>query len=137
MSFTQQPRLGVAVLVFDGLGRLLLGRRAKDPNRGKWVIPGGKVEWGESWRTTAVREIAEETGLSIRLGVSVRPYVYEILGEDEHRVILFVPAYDYEGVPVASSDLSEVRFFGKLELPDDISPHVRRVLEEILGWPLG
>lgn len=121
-------------MVLNGLGQVLLGRRAKDPNRGKWIIPGGGVRWGETWRETAAREIHEETGLVIRLPADQRPWVHEIIGEDEHRVIMYGVSYDHIGDPVASSDLSEVRFFARGELPYDVSPHTRTVLCAVLGW---
>jgi 8-oxo-dGTP diphosphatase len=60
------PRLGCAVLVQNG-GRLLLGVRAKEPYRGKWIIPGGGVRFLERFEQTAAREIREETGLEIEL----------------------------------------------------------------------
>ena len=44
-------------------GKVLLMHRHKEPNLGKWVAPGGKVEPGESPHDTARRELAEETGL--------------------------------------------------------------------------
>lgn len=133
------PRLGVAVLVKSGHPAgsgdlLLLGQRGKEPNYGKWVIPGGKVERGESLACTAHREILEETGLQIRL-LDESPIVREVLGVNEHRVILF-----YQGVPTgdgllkASSDLLAVKYFTKEEISKlDLSPVVVPVLKE-LGW---
>src|SRR5688500_11928832 len=56
----QRPRLGCAGLVRRG-DAVLLGRRDKEPNRGLWVLPGGGVEFGESFATTLVRELLEET----------------------------------------------------------------------------
>ncbi|MFF3946256.1 methyltransferase, FxLD system [Streptomyces sp. NPDC001902] len=51
---------GACVVVTDGCGRVLLGRSAE----GMWELPGGRVEPGETFPETAVRELAEETGLS-------------------------------------------------------------------------
>ena len=125
-------RLGVAVLVVDDGGRLLLGRRGKEPNYGKWIVPGGGVEPGESWRATARRELLEETGLHVRVS-SNHPYVLEIINESEHRVILCAVGHLEGGLLVPSSDLLEARFFAREEIPADVSPAVRPVLVEY-GW---
>ena len=55
----------VGGIVHDPGGRLLLVLRDNDPGRGKWSIPGGRVEAGESDDTAVRRELAEETGLSV------------------------------------------------------------------------
>lgn len=47
-------------------GRVLLIKRGKEPLRGRWVVPGGTVEAGETLEEALVREIQEETGLSVR-----------------------------------------------------------------------
>ena len=57
----------VAVVVRRG-GELLWGRRAAGPYAGHWCLPCGYVEWGEEVRAAAVREFAEETGLTVTLG---------------------------------------------------------------------
>jgi 8-oxo-dGTP diphosphatase len=58
----------VGGLVFDDRGRLLLVRRANEPGRGLWSVPGGRVEPGEDDHAAVVREMAEETGLVVRPG---------------------------------------------------------------------
>jgi 8-oxo-dGTP diphosphatase len=58
-------------IVHDGTGRLLLVRRANPPGQGTWSLPGGRVEAGEDAATAAVREVAEETGLTVRAGAVV------------------------------------------------------------------
>jgi ADP-ribose pyrophosphatase YjhB (NUDIX family) len=55
-----------AVVVHDG--RLLLVRRANDPGRGLWSVPGGRVEAGESPEAACAREVREETGLDVEVG---------------------------------------------------------------------
>lgn len=49
-------------------GALLLIRRGHAPSRGRWSLPGGRVEPGETAREALVREMAEETGLAVRVG---------------------------------------------------------------------
>lgn len=58
----------VGGLAYDGAGRLLLIRRANEPGRGLWSLPGGRVEPGEDDAAALVREMAEETGLTVRPG---------------------------------------------------------------------
>ena len=127
-----QIRLGVAVLVVNADGALLLGRRGKEPNYGKWIIPGGGIQFGEHWADAARRELLEETGLQVEVWLNAgRPYVLEILGPDEHRVILCVRGRATGGTLKAGSDLLEVRFFDNL--PADVSPAVRPALAAF-GW---
>jgi ADP-ribose pyrophosphatase YjhB (NUDIX family) len=55
----------VGALVYDGTGRILLVQRRHDPDRGRWSVPGGRVEPGESDAEALVREMHEETGLTV------------------------------------------------------------------------
>ncbi len=63
--------------MFDGTGAVLLVRRANEPGRGRWSVPGGRVEVGETDHQAVVREVAEETGLEVevlrRVGQVQRP----------------------------------------------------------------
>ena len=59
----RQPALTVDAVVFDGLGRLLLIRRRNSPFKGRYALPGGFVEYGETVEMAAARELMEETGI--------------------------------------------------------------------------
>ena len=61
----------VGAVVLDDAGRLLLVRRGREPSRGLWSLPGGRVEPGESDADALAREVLEETGLRVRIGALV------------------------------------------------------------------
>lgn len=61
---TERIRCAGAV-VFDEHGRLLLVQRGREPNRGRWTLPGGRCEPGEPAAAAAAREVLEETGLRV------------------------------------------------------------------------
>jgi 8-oxo-dGTP diphosphatase len=62
--YPKQPIVGVgAVVTCDG--KILLEKRKSEPGKGKWSIPGGLVELGESLEQAVIREVKEETGLDV------------------------------------------------------------------------
>jgi len=61
----------VGAIVHDAEHRLLLIRRLNAPGAGRWSLPGGRVEQAESDVEAVVREVAEETGLEVAVGVRV------------------------------------------------------------------
>ncbi|WP_158849244.1 NUDIX hydrolase [Saccharothrix deserti] len=72
MTAEREPRIRcVGGIVHDSNGRLLLVRRSNPPGEGLWSLPGGRVEPGETDETAIMRELEEETGLSVTVGVLV------------------------------------------------------------------
>lgn len=63
-EYPNRPWVGVGVMVFRD-GKILLGRRAREPRKGQWSIPGGTIELGETTREAATREIREEFNVEI------------------------------------------------------------------------
>lgn len=142
-----EPRIGSAVLVFHD-SHILLGRCGKEPGYGQWVVPGGKIEFGETINQAGEREIKEETGLDVR--IYDRLGVYELIDKDQHRIIIFsragienptwrndIPA---SAIPIkASSDLLEAKFFDKeglAKLKPELSKFTKRILLDagLLDW---
>jgi 8-oxo-dGTP diphosphatase len=65
-EFPSNPLVGVGAVVVDQRGRVLLVKRGTEPRKGHWSIPGGLLELGETLFEGVRREIAEETGLSVK-----------------------------------------------------------------------
>jgi 8-oxo-dGTP diphosphatase len=65
-EYPDQPMVGVGGVVIDA-GRALLIRRGSHPLQGEWSIPGGLLEVGETLEQGVARELAEETGLAVRV----------------------------------------------------------------------
>ncbi len=65
-EYPERPLVGVGGVVIEA-GRALLIRRASEPLRGEWSIPGGMLELGETLQAGVARELLEETGLHIRV----------------------------------------------------------------------
>lgn len=76
--------VGVGVLIRSGVEYLLI-KRASEPDKGMWSIPGGMVEVGEKVDEAAVREAKEETGLDVEL-VKNLGVVDKIVLDDTGRV---------------------------------------------------
>lgn len=117
------PVVGVGVVVVED-GRILLIRRGREPGKGLWTVPGGKVRFGETMRETAAREGYEETGLVVEVGEPV--WIGEIIEEEHHIVIVDYSASVTGGalragddaVDAAWVDLNEVR-----DLPLTVTMH--------------
>lgn len=110
--------VGVGVAVLDD-GRLLLVQRGRDPGRGLWAVPGGKVELGESLRDAARREVEEETGLAVEVGEVV--WVGEFIDSENHLVLI-----DFAGTVVG----------GNLNPADDAADARWVPLDEAEDYPL-
>jgi 8-oxo-dGTP diphosphatase len=105
---------------FHGVGMIVLKpesvlmvKRGKQPFLGHWSYPGGSVEAGESPVDAAVRELYEETGLSVQAPQMVGLHVVERAAPAAGTLTLHVFTARWQsGVPVAADDAAEAQFFG-------------------------
>jgi thiamine-phosphate pyrophosphorylase len=118
---------GAAIVCFRG-EEVLLVQRGREPNRGRWSFPGGKVEPGETARAAAERETTEETGLRVRALEVVD--VYDALFPPYHYCVA-----DYLGVclddrePVPGDDVMAARWVPLAEVSEyHLTPAMERVL---------
>lgn len=107
------PQLGVGAIVVHR-ERLLLVQRGREPGKGLWSIPGGKVAAGESLRAATEREIMEETGVTIEAGELAWHFEYIEHNEDGglryHYVVLDYYGRYLRGEAVAGDDAAAVRW---------------------------
>ena len=95
-----RPVVGVGAVVVDN-GRILLVKRGREPGKGLWAVPGGKVHAGETLRGAVEREVKEETGLDVDAGDVV--WVGESIGDHGHLVLIDFLA-TVRGVQLAAAD---------------------------------
>lgn len=105
----------VGGIVRDQEGRLLLVRRARPPAAGRWSVPGGRVEPGETDVSAVVRELREETGLRVAVG----PLVGSVRRPGPGDVVYDI--FDYLATPIggdlaAGDDAGDVRWVTPEEL---------------------
>jgi 8-oxo-dGTP diphosphatase len=129
------PVVGVGgVVVRDG--RALLIRRGKPPLLGRWMIPGGTVEVGETLVEALVREMEEETGLRVEPQQVLT--VGDRIERDGDSVAYHFVIVDYlcewiSGEARAGSDAQEVAWAGEEELPSyDLTPKALEVVLDAL-----
>lgn len=116
----------VGAIVRDPEGRLLLVRRVNEPGAGRWSLPGGRVEPGETDQDAVVREVAEETGLQVRTTrlvgrvrrgrYLIADYACELVG----------------GLPRAGDDASDVRWVDAAAYA--ALPVVDGLTDALSGW---
>ena len=129
------PVVGVGgVVVRDG--KVLLIRRGKEPLYGRWVVPGGTVELGETLEQALVREMSEETGLEVEpLEVLT---VFDRIEREGERVVYHYVIVDYlcrwlSGQAAAASDALDVAWASPGELPGyDLPPKALEVVKDAL-----
>jgi 8-oxo-dGTP diphosphatase len=110
------PNRRAGGLPFD----VLLIERGWDPHEGKWALPGGHVDVGETSRAAAARELAEETGVDVDPGALRQLGVYDAPGRDprgRYVTVAYTLIVD-RMVPTAGDDAREARWWPLNGLPD-------------------
>jgi len=119
-DYPDAPIVGVGAVVIDGT-KVLLVRRGQEPLKGQWSLPGGALELGETLQQGVVREVLEETGLTV-----VPAGIVEILDRitrDEnsgriryHYVLVDFVCHMAAGTLLGASDAQDARWVEREEL---------------------
>lgn len=111
--YPDQPVVGVGAVIIQ-VGKIALIKRGNEPSKGKWTIPGGLVELGESPEKAVIRETKEEVGLEVD-----NPNLVEVVSnvdlDDQGKVKYHYVIVDYlvhvkSGMAEASSDAMDLRW---------------------------
>jgi len=119
-QYPERPVVGVgAVIVADG--RVVLVKRAHEPLKGEWSLPGGSVEVGETLADAVAREVLEETGLRVLVG-SLIEVLDRVHRSSDGRVEYHFVLLDYRctvlsGVLSHGSDASDACWVSRDDLP--------------------
>lgn len=127
------PLVGAGAVVHRG-DRVLLVKRRNPPNQGKWALPGGLVELGESVQDAAAREILEETGLRVKVE-GLLDVQTDLHTDNQSRLEYHYVLVDYLAKPVGgrlklNSESSDAGWFTHTQMKGlSMSDGTRAVLE--------
>ncbi|MHA1409386.1 MAG: NUDIX hydrolase [Candidatus Odinarchaeia archaeon] len=133
------PIVGVGAILLEG-DSILLIKRAQEPGRGRWSIPGGLVKIGESVKDAIKREMLEETNLTIKVGALADVFDYiqrDASGKIKfHYVIVDFFVEEYEGVAKPLSDAVDLKWIKlddtyKLPLTSTTRTLIRRLEKKL------
>ena len=124
----EKKRIGAGVgVILEKDGKILLGRRHPDPDKassafgkssaGAWSLPGGKLDWGESFEEGAIRETKEETGITIKNPQVIS--VHNCKNEQAHFVTVGLLAREWDGEAkvMEPDEMVEWQWFDLNDLP--------------------
>jgi 8-oxo-dGTP diphosphatase len=127
-----RPKVGVAAIVIKE-GKVLVGRRMKEGrSKGKWLFPGGHLEFGESIEGCAERETMEEAMVkigSIKI-VAVTNDVFRYETNPKHYITIFVTASYMGGEPKDTAEAIDWRWSRWDELPKPLFLSVENLLKQ-------
>jgi 8-oxo-dGTP diphosphatase len=139
--YPDRPLVGVGAIIFRD-DCVLLVQRGREPSYGKWSIPGGLVELGESLEGAVRREVSEEVGLDVSVGdlvVALDRVIRDADGKIEyHYILLDFVCKSEEGTPHPSSDALNCAFvpiddLGRYVMTEGTEKVIRRVYSENRG----
>ena len=136
-EYPRHPIVGVGGIVIRG-NRVLLVRRGREPLKGKWSLPGGMLELGESLRDGVKRELLEETGLIVRPLEAVA--VLDRIEKNGKRIRYHYVIIDYVCRPIggrlkAGSDVLDACWVEREEtLSYQITPRAVAIIADAFDW---
>ena len=137
--YPDRPIVAVGGVIIDG-DCVLLVKRANEPLKGEWSLPGGVVEAGETLEAALAREVREETSLDVEVGPVVE-VLDRILRDAVGRVKYHYVIVDYvchlcDGTATCGSDADDVRWVGRGELAScRVTASVVSVIEKAFSMP--
>ena len=133
-QYPNRPVVGVGAMILDE-DRILLEKRKNSPGKGKWSVPGGLVDLGETVEEALIREVKEETGLEVYNPRLVDVVSYVSLDERGsvmyHYVIIDYLVTSRGGKPKASSDAEDLKWVPLDKVEEyDLTESFRRFFQQ-------
>lgn len=127
----KQTRVGVAAIVRNEKGELLLGLRTGKHANGTWGFPGGHLEFRETPEDCVQREVKEETGLEV-LALHKADYTSDYYKDEEkHYITLFYSVTCTGNPKVCEPDkCAEWKWFHYNDLPENVMLPIQHLLEQ-------
>ena len=135
---TKKVGAGIGVMIFSD-GKVLLGKRHQDPQKassllhgkGTWTMPGGKLDFGESFEQGACREVFEETGIKLSKEKLKVISVSNDIVKDAHFVTIGLFCDSFQGEPkvMEPDEIIEWKWFLLDNLPDKIFFPSKKILK--------
>lgn len=113
----KNPKLTVDGIIIND-DKILLIKRKNDPFKDKWALPGGYVEYGETVENAVVREIHEETNLSVEIKELLGVYSSPDRDPRGHTVTIAFILNVKNGDVKGGDDAVDAKFFKIQDLPD-------------------
>jgi 8-oxo-dGTP diphosphatase len=134
--FYLNPRPTTCAVIVEG-EQVMLVRRAVEPRRGFWDLPGGFLEQGEHPADGLKREVREETGLEIEILELLGFFLDQYPEPGETTLNCYFVARVCGGQPVPGSDVAEIRWFSRDALPPADQIAFRNNREALATWLAG
>ena len=126
------PRVGVGVLIVKE-GKVLIGKRKGSHGAGQYALPGGKLEWRETWADCARREVLEETAISLYDVPVTYCYTTEaVIDDDNHWITVFMVAEVASNVEASNEEPEKCEGWEWMRWDEVPTPRFRP-LDNILG----
>lgn len=128
--------VGVGAFIMNDVGEFLLMKRGKNVSTepGRWALPGGKIDFGETMREVVIRELKEELGVVVAITDQLPSYDYIVPEENQHWLTNIFQVRIISGIPSVQEEekCSEIGWFTLNTLPSPIAKMSQQAIDNLL-----
>ena len=139
----RQAKVGVGVMILNNQGEVLLGKRNDDAEKassdlhgeGTWTMPGGKLDFQETLKDGACRELFEEIGIKVGPDELKLISVSDEIVPDNHYVTVGFLCENFEGEPktMEPEEITEWKWYNLNNLPEKVYPPSLKMIKAYLS----
>ena len=109
---------------------ILLIKRGKEPYKNLWALPGGHLDWNETLEDAVIREVKEETGLTVTSCKFFKIYSKPV--RHPKQLVAVVYYTEVGGAPLAGDDAEDLQFFPLHALPEKLAFDHQQIIDDYL-----